>query len=423
MDDDGTVIKCGRGYTTRTRTVPSCETSVYGMQECAVSRQRQPCAVHGDGSGEGPDGYVPDDPTFTYSTSHCPKCTEYEPFRPCSAPCCNETNWNSVTNTCDFEPEQCRSHVPIPHMMDQWVSFDFCAPKQPEDCAPCNTHRCETPAPTKAPTPPTKAPTQAPTTRPYSVPVCNVLDGDYIVLDASRIDRYVDAGATCDDVYDGNLNRHVKVSGQVVNLADVGSYQIRYDCKNSIHAAAETCVRTVVVKDMTCPSCVMNMGPAKIEASFPYFDSGAICTDDMDGPVDATALSNVNVEATGTYFVTYRAQDDAKNWNDGYNGDKAAPGQCKGSRENIRTVVVVDTLRPVLGLQYKSKMVGFGDNTDISDTPVQYRNPVQRTDLNFGALMTETGKAVRALNPRVLAVASGALGLALLATAAARRRL
>jgi hypothetical protein len=254
-----------------------------------------------------------------------------------------------------------------------------------------------------------------------------VLDGDVITLDASRSDHYVDAGATCDDYLDGNLNRHVKVSGQVVNLGIVGTYQIKYDCKNLADVAASQCLRTVEVRDLTCPTCLMNMGPARIEASFPYFDSGAICTDDLDGPTAVTDVNPVNVESTGTYLVTYRTRDANDNWNDGTPTVNSAGYTCKDPHTYIRTVVVVDTLRPVLALNYnKSGVIQTGRNDDISDTPIQYRNPAGRDHTkfaNFGSLMTETANAARAFNPKVLAAASGALGLALLVTAAVRRRM
>jgi len=41
----------------------------------------------------------------------------------------------------------------------------------------------------------------APTTRADSTPICNVLDGDFVTLDASRDLHYTDAGATCFDTF------------------------------------------------------------------------------------------------------------------------------------------------------------------------------------------------------------------------------
>lgn len=189
-------------------------------------------------------------------------------------------------------------------------------------------------------------------------PVCNVLDADHIDLDADRNMHYVDAGATCEDELDGNLNRWIRVSGNIVNLGVPGLYTIKYDCKNLAGVAAATCTREVHVQDLTCPTCELNLGPNRIEASFPYFDSGAVCKDTLDGQVSFIAESNVNVESTGTYFVTYRARDAAKNWNDGTPSASHPSGHvpmlgavtCKGAKEYVRTVIVVDTLSPVIGL-------------------------------------------------------------------------
>jgi len=204
----------------------------------------------------------------------------------------------------------------------------------------------------------------------------------------------------------------VKVSGQVVNLAAVGKYQIKYNCKNLAGTPSATCVRTVFVKDMSCPSCLMNMGPSRIEASFPYFDSGAVCTDTLDGPTVATVTNPVNVESTGTYLVTYRSQDANKNWND---------GNCKGSKAYIRTVVVVDTLAPVLSLRYRKSLIQLGKHDQISNTAIQYRNPISDKSFGgFGQLMSEM--TVSAHSHVLIAAASGVLGLALLAVVAIRKR-
>jgi len=274
----------------------------------------------------------------------------------------------------------------------------------------------------------------APTTRADSTPICNVLDGDYVTLDASRDLHYTDAGATCFDDIDGNLNRNIKVSGQVVDLALVGVYTITYDCKNLAGTSAVQCVREVTILDMTCPTCTMNAGPDLIEASFPYYDSGAICTDTMDGPMAVTSIgvAAVNTEATGTYVVTYQTRDSQKNWNNGSPNDHGLPvsssNTCKGANY-YRTVVVVDTLVPVIALQYghngstvlDQTPIHVGYNGDISKADIKWRNPVRKHTFVFGSLMSEDSTR-RASVVQMLAVGSGVLGLALLATAALRKK-
>merc|ERR1712137_747681 len=60
----------------------------------------------------------------------------------------------------------------------------------------------------------------------------NANDGTWHV-EASRDNNYVDAGATCSDMVDGNISQDVEVSGDVVNMAAVGTYKINYNCEDS----------------------------------------------------------------------------------------------------------------------------------------------------------------------------------------------
>jgi len=225
----------------------------------------------------------------------------------------------------------------------------------------CNAHVCPTPAPTPAPTPDTPFPTPAPTPRPFSKPVIQVLQGDDLHIEATTEDNYVDAGATCSDLIDGNLNRFVRVSGDVVNLAVPGAYHIKYDCVNHESEAAYQAVRVVYVEDNTCPVCTINAGPSEIEASFPYADPGVQCYDSVDGAFKSSAIvvsGLPDVEQTGLYTITYRVKDAAGNWNDGRGTN------CRGAAQYKRVVEVVDSLKPVLALHLASKTIQMSDEVD-----------------------------------------------------------
>jgi hypothetical protein len=79
-------------------------------------------------------------------------------------------------------------------------------------------------------------------------------------------------------------------------------------------------------------------------------DAGAACMDSLSGAVSEVVITNpVDVEKTGEYVVTYRARDSAGNWND---------GSCKGSKQYLRTVQVVDTLKPIIALKYTHASTG-----------------------------------------------------------------
>lgn len=244
-----------------------------------------------------------------------------------------------------------------------------------------------------------------------------MLDGDDLHVEATRDDNYVDAGATCQDLVDGNLNRNVRVSGDVVNLAVPGAYHIKYDCTNIEGVAAWTAERVVYVQDNTCPWCVVKPGPEEIEASFPYADPGADCFDSVDGKIDDVQRSCVgendsactgadccttdglpDVYQTGTYTITYSVTDSAGNSNTGLGTN------CRGPAAYTRTIQVIDSLKPVLALKLadgsspEPYTVAMSPQVDES-APVQHLNAageapmatmVRGTDENGAVTWTQT---------------------------------
>ena len=106
-----------------------------------------------------------------------------------------------------------------------------------------------------------------------------------------------------------------------------------------------------------------------VEASFAYHDAGAACADNLDGPVPTVVTNPVDTDQVGVYFVTYRARDAAGNWNDANGfasvdrqGDSGA--KCTGAAQYVRTVHVVDTLKPAIALTYSDKLIAMGAATD-----------------------------------------------------------
>jgi len=188
--------------------------------------------------------------------------------------------------------------------------------------------------------------------------------------EASRDSNYVDSGATCTDMVDGNISQDVEVSGDVVNMANPGTYRISYNCKDSAGKEADTGIRTVVVRDTTCPTCALGATAPQltVEASFPYSEEPTTCTDTLDGPLttiqtvtlgsDASYVNTkVDVEMTGSYTITYCAKDQHSNGDvtevDGVN-TCTCTGGCKDECK-YRTVVVQDTIVPIIQLHYQDK--------------------------------------------------------------------
>merc|ERR1711865_446878 len=190
----------------------------------------------------------------------------------------------------------------------------------------------------------------------------NNKDGTFHV-EASRDNNYIDAGAACSDVVDGILTQDVQVSGDVVNMATVGTYLINYDCEDDAGRQAYQAHRTVIVEDTTCPTCSIPGGSdtITIEASFPYSEAQSVCTDNIDGYLgNARKTGSIDVELTGTYILTYSSTDRMNNGR----GDKIK-GLCKGKtytsrgwvvnqpEHTTKTVIVEDTMVPIISLSYK----------------------------------------------------------------------
>jgi len=229
----------------------------------------------------------------------------------------------------------------------------------------------------------------------HAKPVITVLEADEQTYEATRTDNYIDAGATCSDEVDKDISQDVEVSGDVVNLARVAHYTVLYNCMDSAMNKAEEATRQVWVVDSSCPICQMKVTSGTsgvdetIEGSFPYSDAGAVASDALQGSfgICSTWSGNqitpydqiVNTEATGTYYITYRVKDSAGNWNDATT--------CTGSQngQNIRTVTVIDTLKPVIALGFDKSMVANGDY----DTT----EPVSRVTITRGPSDDKIGDA------------------------------
>ena len=105
------------------------------------------------------------------------------------------------------------------------------------------------------------------------------------------------------------------------------------------------------------------------------------------------------------YHVIYRAKDSSGNWND---------EDCLGKAEYIRTVHVVDTLKPVIALHYGSKLVHAGSADDVA-THNGVVNPAGSWFGGTEALMADASAANTTTCWILGAAASVVAGLGLLA--------
>jgi hypothetical protein len=182
-------------------------------------------------------------------------------------------------------------------------------------------------------------------------------------VDINVGDTYNEAGASCTDAVDGNLDGSVVIGGDTVpDPATAGAYTVTYNCQdNSLNDATEV-TRTVNVTAAGTPVITLiGSTPVTHEAATPYTDQGANCDDPEDGsisplngtftpPQDFSSISTVNENVPGAYTVTYNCTDT----------DNITALQV------VRDVDVVDTIGPDITLD---PACGTGANaiTHIAD--------------------------------------------------------
>ena len=124
-----------------------------------------------------------------------------------------------------------------------------------------------------------------------------------------------DAGATAEDLNDGDISNSITVSG-TVDTSLVGTYTLLYDVTDSDGNEAAQVTRIVNVVDTTAPIITLN-GYATVnhQLATPYTDAGATASDNYYGDVtnDIVIANSVNVDVAGTYTVTYNVSDENNN--------------------------------------------------------------------------------------------------------------
>jgi len=224
-------------------------------------------------------------------------------------------------------------------------------------------------------------------------PTVHLVGLSEITVEASRQDVYADQGARCEDFHHNSLVP--AMGGDKVNLKVTGDYVVSYTCKDpkGEHSAesATTEYRTVRVRDTTCPQVTLKgdckkygmtvalFGGKKAlkDAAVAHFcpatpglrganapkckytlttkstyylceliDNAEHVVDKISKKVRSSAPTHevphnkISRAEQGKYIISYRAND------------KAGNAQCKVAK---RTVVVKDTLPPVITLRWANK--------------------------------------------------------------------
>ena len=107
-----------------------------------------------------------------------------------------------------------------------------------------------------------------------------------------------------------------------------------------------------------------------VQAGIPYVDSGATATDDIDGDITSkiTTVSTINIDALGTYTITYSVSD--------YIGNTSTA---------TRTVNVVDTTAPVIVLK------GFNPTATMLNGTYTDAGATVNDNLDQNLIATATG--------------------------------
>jgi hypothetical protein len=177
---------------------------------------------------------------------------------------------------------------------------------------------------------------------------------------------YWEPGYTAYDDQDGSLTWYVTVTGWV-NSSVLGTYTLRYNVRDFSGNAAEEKTRTVYVVDTTAPRItLLGDNPFELQVGTTYYEPGYRATDNYDGDLtwQVTVTGYVRSYDLGTYTLRYNVRDSSGNPAD----------------EKVRTVEVVDTVRPVIQL--------LGDDPVILEVGTWYTDPGYTATDNYDGDIT-----------------------------------
>ena len=147
-----------------------------------------------------------------------------------------------------------------------------------------------------------------------TIPVITLAGDASISLELGT--AYTDAGATASDNADGDITDNITTINPV-NINTEGTYTITYNVSDAAGNAATQVTRTVnVMTEITIPVITL-VGDTSVSLLLgsTYVDAGATATDNTDGDItnNITTVNPVNINALGTYTITYNVSDAAGN--------------------------------------------------------------------------------------------------------------
>ena len=190
-----------------------------------------------------------------------------------------------------------------------------------------------------------------------------ILKGD-ISMNHTVYTQFVEPGYDVSDNYDVSSNIIVTISGDIVDISNIGIYTLTYQAEDSFGNKSNIVTRTVNVIDDIAPVIILN-GDENVHhiINTPYVDAGATVTDNYDENINYSSLDNIikdsnnNAIQVGTYQVIFTASDN--------NGNSAIPV--------TRTVNVINPINRVSLLPDSSvNIVNSGGNKYVFNNGSTY---------------------------------------------------
>ena len=160
-------------------------------------------------------------------------------------------------------------------------------------------------------------------------------------INVEKGSTYVDAGATANDVVDGDLTSNIISNEDDFSTENVGQFTVTYNVSDAEGNKAIQSTRTINVVDV--PPVITLVGDKQITIDYGdiFTDPGAIASDYVDGDLTAdieTNIQDLDTTTIGSFILTYNVTDDA--------GISA--------EEVTRTIIVHDQFNPVITMLGKT---------------------------------------------------------------------
>jgi hypothetical protein len=140
---------------------------------------------------------------------------------------------------------------------------------------------------------------------PVTAPVVRIVGDNPTMIEAKKDTVYMDIGATCQDSSGTYINQLMYVSGEIVNQASAGTYEVFYACTDAHGNEAISATRVVIVADTGCPQLqLLDESTLYIEAGFEYVDAGCSASDSLDGDISSRVITMGSTVNTANAFYS-----------------------------------------------------------------------------------------------------------------------